>query len=287
MGQVPALIVGDQFYYRVRAPLILDEKTGKLILDPERVEILGEIERPEDGDHVFTNGIQNSMDEATRNSAMQTGAMEFVLAYNPEHGLLGDGLETAWDMYAGGLISSGNARQLRGFLQAGIKENQRINPAGHSQGGLITYRAMDGLDFTNGGQITETGTVLLSGAPVKAEKFYDVAEKSGFVVSKGDTDLNEHRVLFQVNRLENKSTVDSVADMPFLGNNYDRNAPGALRDSILSLPELIGDNSPHSDYLCQGITCAQGQQQPALEKFRQTHTKPTFILPNGNHVQSK
>ena len=125
------------------------------------------------------------------------------------------------------------------------------------------------------------------------KKFFKVASDAGFVVGNKDTNPREHRVVFQVNRPENQTTlfgtkvVDSVVDMPLLGNNYDRNTPGTLLDSILSLPELGGDNSPHSDYLCQGVTCARGQQQPALEQFRQTHTKPTLILRDGSEIRGQ
>jgi len=118
-GEMPALFLGDQLFYRVSAPLITDG-SGKLVLDKSKLQRLGEVDHPEENDYVFTNGIQNDIDQAILKGAMQTGAVEFVLAYNPEHGFLGDAVESGWDKYLGGAVASGNARQLRGFLWVGF-----------------------------------------------------------------------------------------------------------------------------------------------------------------------
>jgi len=209
---------------------------------------------------------------------MQTGAVEFVLAYNPEHGFLGDVLEVGVDLLPGNLIMSGNARNLRGFFQAGIDEKVSFNIAAHSQGGLFTYRAMRGLDFSADGKIT-TGSLLLSGAPVDSDDFYIMAKKGGFKVDK---DITKSNVLFQVNRPEGVTSyfgiqmVDPVSDMPFvMGGN------GTFKESFLSLRYVFSDkDNPHSDYLCQGLTCAgAGNQQPYLESARDKYYNPTIIEP--------
>ncbi|MBD3620057.1 MAG: hypothetical protein HUJ28_11345 [Chromatiales bacterium] len=179
-------------------------------------------------------------------------------------------------------------------MQKGIDQNHTINLAGHSQGGLITYRAIDGLDFTNGEPNTKTGTIQLSGAPVRATKFFKVAQESGFKVNEETTDSTESRVVFQVNRPDGKSTifgtrvVDSVADMPLLGNNWNRERPVSFIDSFASIPLVLfgGDKSPHSDYICQGVACAGGQQ-PSVEHFRNTHPKPILILHDGSQVRAQ
>ena len=194
---------------------------------------------------------------------------------------------------ASSIVSSGNVRQFKSFLQKEIDQNYTINLAGHSQGGLITYRAIDGLDFSNGGSITNTGTIQLSGAPVRATKFFKVARESGFIVKKEETDSTESRVVFQVNRPDGKSTifgtrvVDSVADMPLLGNNWDRERHGSIIDSFASIPLVLfgGDKSPHSDYICQGVACAGGQQL-SVEHFRNTNPKPILILHDGSQVRA-
>ena len=278
-GEIPALFLGDQLFYRVRAPLI-EDKNGKLVLDKSKLRRLGEVDHPEENDYVFTNGIQNDLDTAILKGAMQTGAVEFVLAYNPEHGFLGDVVETGWDKYLGGVVVSGNTRQLRGFFERGIKYNISFNIAAHSQGGIMNYRAMYGLDFSNKKEI-ETGSLLFSGAPVNSDNFYNMAIASGFKV---DFDLTKSNVLFQVNRPEGETSffgyqrVDPVSDMPILmGGN------GSFVESLLSTPYVLpplNKNSPHSNYLCQGLTCAGvGNQQPYLESARCKYTKPTILSP--------
>ena len=53
------------------------------------------------------------------------------------------------------------------------------------------------------------------------------------------------------------------------------------------MPKLFSGSSPHSNYLCQGVLCAPGNQQPAVEQFRLRHTKPTFIEPDGSRTVSQ
>jgi len=278
-GEMPALFLGDQLFYRVSAPLISDG-SGKLVLDKSKLQRLGEVDHPEENDYVFTNGIQNDIDQAILKGAMQTGAVEFVLAYNPEHGFLGDAVESGWDKYLGGAVASGNARQLRGFYKRGIKYNISFNIAAHSQGGIMNYRAMYGLDFSNDGAIS-TGTVLFSGTPVNSATFYRTATKSGFFVSD---DWENSNVLFQSNSPDGLTSflgyqmVDPVSDMPILmGGN------GSFKESLLSLPYVILDldkDSTHSNYLCQGLTCSDtGNQQPYLDPARNNYYEPTIKGP--------
>jgi len=275
---LPALALGDQLFYRVSAPLIEDEN-GKLIIDKNNWLNLGEVDRPEENDYVFINGMSNDLNAAIQKGAIQTGAVEFILAYNPEHGFMGDVMETGWDKFLGGVVASGNARQLRGFFNRGIKYNISFNIAAHSQGGMLTYRAMDGLDFSGDGFIN-TGTVLFSGAPVDSNDYYKMAKEAKFLVSKNLVDSN---VVFQVNRPGGETSfiglplVDPVADMPYLlGGN------GSFAESLFSIPYLIppfNENSPHSNYLCQGKTCASNQKQPLLESVRDNYPDPTLLAP--------
>ena len=164
-----------------------------------------------------------------------------------------------------------------GLFIAGSDENVSFNKAGHSQGGLITFRAMRGLDFSNGGKIIP-GSVLLSGAPVDSDDFYKMAEKAGFKVDK---DFTKSNVLFQVNRPEGVTSffgtqmVDSVSDMSFImGGN------GNFKESFLSLPYVIfdlGKENPHSNYLCQGRTCAgTGNRQLFLDSARDNYYNPSI-----------
>ena len=276
-GELPALALGDQLFYRVSAPLIEDEN-GKLVLDKSNMQHLGEVDRPKENDYVFTNGMQNDLDQAIQKGAMQTGAVEFILAYNPEHGFFGDVLEGGWDMYLGGVAASGNARRLRGFFLEGIDDEISFNIAAHSQGGILTYRAMYGLDFSGDASI-DTGTVLFSGAPIGSLDFYAVARKAGFKVSDKLYDTN---VIFQSNRPEGQTSffnvqmVDSVSEMPMLGGN------GSFGESLLSLPYVIlplDKASPHSNYLCQRSSCATVGKQLNLEFLRANYPKPKIYQP--------
>jgi len=213
---------------------------------------------------------------------MQTGAVELVLAYNPEHGFLGDIVETGWDMYLGGVAASGNARQLRGFFLEGIDDEISFNIAAHSQGGILTYRAMYGLDFSGGSKI-DAGTVLFSGAPVNSRDFYQLANDARFEVSD---DPKNSSALFQVNRPEGITSflgyqmVDPVSDMPILmGGN------GSFTESLFSVPYVVlplYKDSPHSNYLCQGLTCAgRENQQIYLDSARDEYSPPTIEAPRS------
>jgi len=258
-GGIAAIATGDQFFYAVQTRTSTNSK-NEFVLDDKPT--LQEVDRPSEGKTVFTNGIQNSLQEAIRNGAMQTGSDDFVMAYNPEHGLLGDLLESFWDKNIGGVVASGNARQLTSFYQVGIDNNTNFNIAAHSQGTLLNYRAMEGLDFTNGGT-KETGTVQFSGSPVDATQFQRLVENTGFAVLEkkddGSTIMNYSKTVFQINRPVGETSlfgfdlVDSVADM--VGGNYQYGEGGSLSGAIFSLPFLFTDISPHSNYVCQNSAC--------------------------------
>jgi len=290
IAQVPALAVGDQQFDRIKVPLKFNAVKGQMEIDIENLKRIKDVVAPGQDDYVFTNGIQNSFEEAARNGAMQTGAEEFILAYNPEHGLLGDLLESAWDVNIGGVLPSGNARQLGDFYREGIQAGNSFNIAAHSQGTLLNYRSMDDLDFSNNETIV-TGTVLFSGSPVYSEDFFRVVDESGFIVKDikdKDTKNKDKRVIFQINRPIGQTSffglplVDAVADSPLFGGNYNYDGTtNGFWGSILSIPVLFTDDSPHSNYLCQGITCGSGSNQVPLKDFRDSgkYITPTYIEP--------
>jgi len=145
---------------------------------------------------------------------------------------------------------------------------------------LVNCEGFYGLDFSNDGAI-DTGTVLFSGTPVDSDIFYVLAQESGFRINKN---LAKSNVLFQVNRPESVTSlfgaqmVDPVSDMPiFMGGN------GSFNESFLSLPYVIFDldkESPHSNYLCQGLTCADaGNLQSYLNSARDKYTNPEILSP--------
>jgi len=295
MGQAPALIVGDQFFYRMRAPLTTDPETGGLIVDINKAELLGEVDRPSNGDYISINGIMTDLNGAIHNGAMHTGSVEFIVAYNPSHGFLSDTGETFWDIHAGGLIRSGNARQLNQFYDEGLKMGHSFNLAAHSQGVALLYRSIQGLDFTAKDTI-KPGTVLASGGPIKAESFMRAAELAGFGSPTEDQESQSYnRVLFQMHEFEDRKNmlggpvVDPVSATPILlGGNYDSTRFWAIYDGVASIPYLSGADSVHGNYVCWGETCAKGElRQPALEAVRPNLWRPIFIDADGKRERAK
>ena len=282
-GGIAGIAAGDQFFYAVQTQTSVDAKNNFVL---ENHFILDEVDSPLADQTVFTNGIQNSLEEAIRNGAMQTGSNEFVMAYNPEHGLLGDLFESFWDKNLGGIRPTGNASQLNSFFSAGIQSNTNFNIAAHSQGTLLNFRAMEGLDFTNGGT-KEAGTIQFSGSPLNATQFQGLVENTGFAFVAEDPDgnkfMNYSNTVFQINRPVGETSlfgfvlVDSVSDMPvFLGGNHEHGEGGTLGGAIFSLPFLLfGDKSPHSNYVCQTTACRETPSSAAVEEFRRNIRTPT------------
>ena len=286
--QVPSLIVGDMSFYRTNPVFEVEgehktikvDKDGKPVL--EKVQNLLEISRPDGDGAIFTNGIQNSLYAALVNGSMQTGADSFMLAYNPEHGLLGDLVESLWDVALGGVIRSGNARQLHDFYKAGIEDNYKLDVTGHSQGGLLTYRGISGLDFNLNGK---AGSIQLSGAPVGSTSFFEAAKESGFNIEDG--------AYFQVNRPGSKNffgmlpVTDTVSDL--LGGNFLKSSEPVARffGSLTTSFSLLGAASPHSNYLCVSKALCGDKPNALQEQFKANsrYITPTLIDPNGNHTR--
>ena len=131
---------------------------------------------------------------------------DFVLASNPTHGLIGDLLESAFDSLLKGSIKSGTARNLDELYQNAASSVDNLYLYGHSQGGLLTWVAIKGQDFSN----VEMVTVQVSGAPMDATEFHKTAEAAK--VSEGNS-------VYQVNRPDEQTVLglpktDSVADLP-------------------------------------------------------------------------
>jgi filamentous hemagglutinin len=292
-GGVIAVAAGDQFFYAVKTQTSVDAHNNFVL---ESHSIVGEVDSPLADQTVFTNGIQNSLEEAISNGAMQTGSDEFVMAYNPEHGLLGDLLESFWDKNIGGVVATGNARQLGSFYQAGINNNTAFNIAAHSQGTMLNYRAIEDMDFTNGGT-RGAGTIQFSGSPLNATQFQGLVENTGFAFINPQTEqLVYSNAVFQVNRPAGETSffgfalVDSVADMSgILGGNYRQGEGSSLGAAIFSLPYLLTDKSPHSNYLCQTEACIKNPSSVAVEDFRRNIRTPTtdgkgYINPTIIHM---
>jgi filamentous hemagglutinin len=285
--QLPVLVTGDLQPVRVTGTFKtkngkLTLEKGKPVLDEESLVVEKFKGFNKDEDKVFTNGIMNSMVEAIANGLMQTGSSNgtasFILAYNPTHGLVGDLIESVTDKNLQGTIRSGTARNLNGLFQQAIDAGpQSLHIYGHSQGGLLTWVAIKGLDFSEGGSPTaELNTIQLSGAPVNAIQFHKDADKAGF--------KDDRQRAFQVNRPDEKvffgllPKTDTVSDLPLLlGGNATYSADPALRalGALFSLGKLFGEGSPHSNYAC--VSCQPSAQGTVDTQVREIVIKPTLI----------
>lgn len=275
--QLFVLLAHDNTQHRVENAVEgAPSDSGKPQLDGS-ILIVRQIDRPDADGAVFTNGINNSFGEALVNGAMQTGQESFILNYNPTHGIVGDLLESVWDTMLGGVVRSGNARNTNEFFQQGIDSGVVLSPYGHSQGGLITWRALDGLDFS-GGKGLEVGSIQLSGAPVDAVKYHEDAKNSGFRV-----DGNR---IFQVNQPNENilwlPKTDTVADLIGLNVKYSNDPVARTLGAILSFGTLFGEGSPHSNYICQTAAC-RDMSSNLNSQFKESrkYIVPTFIDDKG------
>jgi filamentous hemagglutinin len=292
--QLPVLVTGDLQPMRVTGTFKADEngqlilKDGKPILDTASLEVQQFESFNDKEDKIFTNGIMNSMMDALANGLMQSGSgngeVSFVLAYNPTHGLVGDLIESAFDKNLQGAVRSGTARNLNGLFQQGIDAgpDTTLHIYGHSQGGLLTWVAINGLDFSKGGSPTATlNTIQLSGAPVGAIQFHKDAEDAGFK-------FDDQRA-FQVNRPDETvffgllPKTDTVSDLPLLlgGNAQYSNDPAARAlGALFTVTSLFGEGSPHSNYAC--VTCKPSAPGSVDAQARDIVIKPTLIDSQGN-----
>lgn len=280
--QVPALAVGDLMLYRVKGRLKLDEygelviEEGKPVLDGKPMfDSFDEFKEGESA-HISTNGIMNNLLEAITNALMQGGmpdGKDFILAYNPTHGLLGDLIESAFDSLFQGSIKSGTARNLDNlYQQASHSPISSLHIYGHSQGGLLTWVAVQGQDFSNINLVT----VQVSGAPIDAVKFHKDVE---------ETKKENIHSYYQVNRPDETTSfglpkTDAVADL--LGGNakYSSNSTELILGAVFSFTSLFdAEKSAHSNYSCAscdvtGLTKAGG-------KIREFVINPTLIDKEG------
>lgn len=292
--QLPVLLSGDMSFYRTTV-VYQKDASGKVIMDPDGKPLLDLkatkfdlIVRPDASGVVAINGIQNSLQAAAVNGSMQGGQDSFMQGYNPEHGFMGDLVESLWDVALGSVKRSGNAQQVSEFYQAGVDQGFKLDLVGHSQGALITYRGLDGVSFGN-----SAGGIQLSGAPVYAQHFFDAAQEAGF-------NTNSDNAVFQVNRPDSQvffgmlPMTDTVSDL--LGNNALNSSDPITRylGAIFTLPGLMGKDSPHSNYLCQVKSMCQTGTNQVQQDFKngtttnkdgttkKTYIVPTFIDKNGN-----
>ena len=282
--QLPVLVTGDLRPVRVsgsfkteNGQLVLVE--GKPVVESSTVE---KFEGFNTDDSIFTNGIMNSLTDALANGLMQagngSGNVDFVLAYNPTHGLIGDLVESAFDKNLSGSVLSGTARNLNDLFQGAVDAGpESLRIYGHSQGGLLTWVAIKGMDFSN----VQMTTIQLSGAPVDAIQFHRDADAAGF--------NNDDQRVFQDNRPDETvffgllPKTDTVADLPILlgGNSqYSDDPVKRALGALFTVTSLFAQDSPHSNYSC--INCPTAKPDNVNTKIRDIVIKPTLIDSQGN-----
>lgn len=137
-----------------------------------------------------------------------------------------------------------------------------FNVASHSQGALLNYRALQNV------KLNKDWHFQFFGAPVNAKDLKD-AMKSAKVENDGSfVNISNEPLLFGLVR--KNDTVSTV-----LGGNAA--SAGEFFGGVVSAITLFGNNSDHSNYLCQGTFCAN--EQPAVEKLRPKLTNPKNLLP--------
>jgi len=239
-------------------------------------------------ERIGVNGILNDMDLAAKNIAEQTGGLNNdeggVLGYNPTHGALGDLLESGFDkLFDSFGVRSGTARDVNRFLEQVSQERgiESLTVAGHSQGGLLLKRGLEGVKF-EGMYIGKDGVyqprnlrIQWSGSPTDAKETHRVAEEAGF-----------KNIFFQVNRPEGKNAdgspkTDFVSDI--LGGNYKYSeAPDDYeKGGWKSFPSLLGNKSPHSGYSCS--VCKFKELDAINRQVRERYINPMLIDKDGNY----
>ena len=257
--QIPALVFGDQQNNVVSVQLdySVDPETGKetfkiaengFVVEGKAVDIST---LPDDVRYAFVNGIQNTLEQAARNGAMQTGSEKILISHNPQHGFLADMIESGWDKTIGKLFPSGNARQIGKTFEELSKLGRDFGVAGHSQGGLLIQTA---LNWMEAGALAPAGDgagnfqFQISGAPVSTDEF--VAAVNRATEDQESEAFTGHNINYG----------DPVPNV--LGGNFKDTRE--LLDSILNVAKLMNSTtSPHSDYKCVGDFC--DDKQPGID----------------------
>ena len=258
--QVPALIFGDQQNNHVKVKLKINEHGQYAI---EKMAILDNnvdlANLPDDIRYAFVNGIMNSLEDAARNGAMQTGTDSLLVAYNPTHGFLADMIESGWDKTIGRALpdaGSGNSRQVAVMFQQWADDERLMNTAAHSQGGLLVYTALRMLDQ---GALAPVIMQNDKGEKVKTEYMFQIngapVDTIDFIHSIAHVDADTG------NHTGGGHNINSGDPVPLLlGGNAENNEQ--FLEAVRQVSNVFGlgnSSSPHSNYFCQGDFCDDNQ----------------------------
>jgi filamentous hemagglutinin len=235
----------------------------------------------------FTNGIMNNAADAIKNGVSQTHTKDdtninLTVNYNPTHGLLGDGLESAVDKFGG---TTGMAEQTGEFIKevTTSRGNSGSNFAAHSQGNLLTNSGVNYINslgsYENGG--FKDKTYFLDPNIDKNDPRY----KDGLLTFAGyGSPVNTTTMKETLQGANNEGPFDFIGNYTnendFVGevlggnkgNNDDRGWE-RVTDPINPVQYINGGNlfvndniglrpSPHSNYECDKLSSAQCGDRP-------------------------
>jgi hypothetical protein len=220
---LPDILLGDQTFNRDGKKLTIEE------IEADRRSLSGVRA-------VFWNGIMNNVEEATKNGNDQLPQGleddKKVVAYNPSHGFIPDLIEVGYNLlslYVPFLPNTSDINRSNAFRDELVEQNPNapLSVAGHSAGGVFLAHTLQNAPK---GQL-EGSRVQFSGTPVNNHKLNAVFDHAV-------TENPKESPIIQIR------PGDTVAII--LGANASN--AGDVVGSILAIPSLFGDNSPHSPY---------------------------------------
>jgi len=253
-------------------------KTGNPALENYKIRISEEDIKNSGINHLFTNGMFNSIETATYNQQTQQGYADGILNYNQQHGILGDLLESAQDAIAVNTgisaLGTGGARQTGEVIrQMADTTKGNLTSGAHSQGTLMTQVGMDAnkeyLKKLVKNNKESKFLVQYSGSPVN----HKIAEELVSDIYGGEGSLKErtkNKGISSVFRSQvaPEDFVGSVLGWQSAGINNSENLRINIGQSILSGPRLfgVGGDSTHSYYPCI-IGCGNDNFVPEFEYY--------------------
>lgn len=226
-----------------------------------------------------TNGMMNSEGDAIKNVLSQThnydensagyGSVLLNVNYNPTHGFLGDGIESAVDKMGG---TTGMAKQTGEFIRntTTAQGSDGANFASHSQGNILTKSGLEYIvdkgsyeqggfkdpDYFNNG-FNDKGVPTLAGygSPINTKDMRQAVDSAEFDFRGNFTNDGDF-----VGEVLGKN----VGDDGNRGNTALTTVKDAVNiDTYKNVSALFSDESPHSNYNCGDLSTAVcGPNQP-------------------------
>lgn len=256
-----------------------NNKTGDPSLENYKIRLSAEDVKSSGIDHLFTNGMFNSIDTATYNQQTQQGKADGILNYNQQHGIIGDLLESAQDAIAVNFgvsaLGTGGARQTGEVIdQMETITSGNLTVGAHSQGTLMSQVGMEQnkehLQELVQGNKDSKFLVGYAGSPVN----HNLAEELITDIYGGKQAINDrfkndegisNAFRSQVNP---QDAVGSFLGWQSAGINNSENLGNNVWESFLAIPRLfgIGGDSSHSYYPCV-IGCGNENYTPDIKNY--------------------